>query len=90
MKLSDEQKEQAVTWLNEKWKPVKKCTVCGSTSWSVSDTFFQLTEFHLNKIIVGGPVQPVICVTCNNCGNTILINAVLSGIIPTPENEIKK
>ena len=42
-------------------------------------------------MIVGGPIVPLAPVTCNNCGNTILLNALIAGIVdPQPKKEEKK
>jgi len=42
---------------------------------------FQLSQY--NPLILGGPVIPVIPVVCNNCGNTILVNAITAGLLST-------
>jgi hypothetical protein len=65
--------------------------MCGSGPWSVQDKVFQLTEFHEGSVIIGGPVVPVIPVTCGNCGHTVLVNAIVAGLMspqaPTPPED---
>lgn len=55
--------------------------MCGVSNWSVHDSTFQLTEFNQGSIVIGGPVIPIIPVSCTNCGNTILVNAIIAGFI---------
>ena len=35
-------------------------------------------------MVVGGPLIPLVPVTCNNCGYTIVVNAILAGALPGP------
>jgi len=55
--------------------------MCGVGNWNVQDSMFQLSQY--NPLILGGPVIPVIPVVCNNCGNTILVNAITAGLLST-------
>lgn len=61
--------------------------MCGGEPWSVQDKVFQLTEFHQGSMVIGGPVIPVIPVSCGNCGHTVLVNALISGAISHGEPE---
>jgi predicted nucleic-acid-binding Zn-ribbon protein len=65
--------------LKEKWF-AKPCPMCGGGPWNVQDSTFQLTEFNEGNLILGGPVIPIIPVTCGNCGYTALVNAIVAGI----------
>jgi hypothetical protein len=38
-------------------------------------------EYNEGGFVVGGPIIPVIPVICGNCGNTVLVNAILSGVM---------
>lgn len=75
--------QDIVKYVNDKWtNPI--CPMCGSRSWNVTDKIFELREFNDGNIVLGGPnsaLLPVIPVTCENCGNTIFINALASGLI---------
>ena len=46
-------------------------------------------EFNQGNLVLGGQLVPVVPVVCNNCGNTVLVNAILAGLIP-PGPEVKK
>ena len=51
-----------------------------SGSWNVSDKVFELREYHDGNMVIGGsPIVPVVPVTCDNCGNTVLVNSIISG-----------
>ncbi len=83
--------EKFINHLKEKWGG-RPCPQCGVGNWGVSDTVYELREFNQGNFVIGGvPIMPVIPVTCNNCGNTILVNAMLSGAIePPPKKEEEK
>jgi hypothetical protein len=76
-----------VAHLRDKWGERRACAQCGSGEWSVGDRVYELTEFHEGNVIVGGPVVPVVPVTCTNCGNTVLLNALISRIVERPAPE---
>lgn len=81
MKLSEDQHSQLTVHIAEKWAPPATCTVCGHNSWNVSDVLYELREFHGGSMVIGGSaIIPVSPVTCNNCGNTVLINPLVAGI----------
>ena len=69
--------------LNKKWK-VKTCPMCGTNNLKIQKNIVELNEFD-NEILPDGTqyarisAVPVICM---NCGNVILVNAELSGIMP--------
>ena len=69
-------------FLNSKWRPPKLCQVCGTNTWDVEANLAELRFLNMGGFTVGGPVIPLIVITCKNCGNTILINAVKAGWIP--------
>ena len=86
MKLNPEQSEKALAFIKSKWKPPIKCSCCGSNNWSVTSNVFQLISYTAAGSPVGGPVVPLFPVTCNNCGNTILINAIIAGLVEPPKS----
>lgn len=65
-------------FLSEKWGN-RSCPMCGVGPWQVQDKVFQLSEFRQGKLVLGGPLIPLIPVTCTNCGHTVLVNAIISG-----------
>ena len=79
--------EKFLNHLKKKWEG-RPCPLCGIGNWNISDSVFELRKFHGgNLVISGGPVVPIVPVTCSNCGNTIMVNALLSGAVEKPEKE---
>jgi len=78
---------ELVKFLTSKWKNTP-CPMCHVGSFNVSDTIYELREFNQGALVIGGaPIIPVIPIICNNCGNTVLVNALLSGAIEAPKKE---
>ncbi len=56
------------------------CCICQGSDWNVSDTIFELREFN-NGSLGGGAIQPIVTLTCLNCGQTIMQNAIKVGVV---------
>jgi predicted RNA-binding Zn-ribbon protein involved in translation (DUF1610 family) len=69
-----------LTHLRQKWAN-RPCPMCGGGPWNVQNSTFQLLEFTEGGLTIGGPVVPVVPVVCMNCGNTVLVNAIVSGLV---------
>ena len=73
-------------YMNYKWREGDnyKCPLCDCKTWVIGDLIFGLHEDQSQRggFISGGGNQilPIIPITCKNCGNTIFINAKISGI----------
>lgn len=82
--------EKLINFLNDKWQD-RPCPMCNEKKWGVQDKVFELLEFHEGSLVLGGgtTIIPIIPITCENCGNTILINAIKTGFVK-PKGEIKK
>jgi hypothetical protein len=78
--MSDYDQEKLMAFVKEKWKGAN-CPMCGGGDWSIQNKIFKLMEFTKQGLVVGGPVIPVIPVVCNNCGNTILMNAIVPDLV---------
>lgn len=71
---------EKVIRLNEKWNG-KICPICGLANWIITENVYELREYNDGGLISGGtPIIPIIPIVCMNCGNTILVNAVVAGI----------
>lgn len=57
------------------------CPLCNSNQWTISNQVFQAIEFDYKGILIGGASYPMVPLTCQNCGNTYFINALVSGLI---------
>jgi predicted nucleic-acid-binding Zn-ribbon protein len=85
--MANHDTKEVLSFISAKWGN-RNCPMCGEGTWEVQEKTFQLSEFHHGNLAVGGPLVPVIPVTCTNCGNTVLVNAIISGAI-SPEADKK-
>lgn len=90
MKLTPEQVEKLTKFINSKWKSPFQCPYCQVNNWNVTEQVFQLSEFSGGGFVVGGPVVPLAPMTCNNCGHTVLLNALVAGVVEPKKEEVKK
>jgi hypothetical protein len=77
----DDTRERVAAFLDEHWRGAKNCPVCESNKWAISDKAAELREFSQGGFIVGGPVYPLIVLTCGVCGHTLLFNAIKLGVV---------
>jgi len=88
--LTPEQRQQLVTWLDLRWGAAA-CPFHGTTKWQVGDSLIGTTGFSPGGLRLGGPTYPLIAVTCLTCGYTVLVNALVAGVIPRPAaSEVKE
>ena len=83
MRLEINQIERIIHRLSELSNPPRPCSICGHNQWNVSDTVFEVREFHEGNMVLGGDsrIIPFVAISCQNCGNTLFINAIQMGII---------
>jgi hypothetical protein len=82
--------QKVADWLNKKWVGNKQCPICKNNDWQIGPKPVEVREFQGGSLIVGGPVYPLINVTCNICGYTLLINAIIAGFVEKVVKEEKK
>ena len=89
MIISEEGRQKFVEWIRSKWT-TPKCPYCQKTEWEVGQYLARLAARSMELqggTVIGGPEYPLLVVTCKNCANTVLINALAAGIIVAPEKE---
>lgn len=81
-RIKQEQNRRGEAWLQKKATPEFKCVVCTGREWSAAGVV-ELRPYEGGNLTLGGGVGtfPAMQFVCNNCGNTVLINAVISGIV---------
>lgn len=74
--------QEIINFLNDKWRGAV-CPLCKGREWNVSGEIFELREFNNGDLVIGGKskIFPVIPVTCKNCGNTVFISALSTGLL---------
>jgi len=71
-------------FIKDKWGPNRKCPYCGEGKWSISATCGELDELTLEEGQSAKKYLPVVPVTCENCGNTVLVHPAKSGAVQKP------
>jgi hypothetical protein len=83
MKLSKENTELVINWLNEKCGKLR-CTACGNSKWEIAQANIVLgfnpttTRFHYHDGL------PVVSLACGNCGHIEMFSSGIMGIKPEP------
>ena len=73
--------EELISYLKSKWQG-RPCQMCGIGNWNISDSIFELREYNKGDLVIGGgPIIPVIPITCDNCGNIVFVNGIKAGLI---------
>jgi hypothetical protein len=68
--------QKGIEWLQEKWGAESECPYCGQTEWAVGTAFGDLLERGEAELSLTFPV------VCDNCGNTVQIDVLRSGVVP--------
>lgn len=89
MKLNKIQKEKLLQHFNKKVPKLPECSVCHKKIWTISDTIYELREYHGGSVVLGSPLAPIITLICKNCGNTLFFNAILLNIIQHKNKDSK-
>ncbi|AEB68919.1 MULTISPECIES: hypothetical protein [Methanothrix] len=79
MKLSLDKKKKFVEFINQKWMEPQACPICKEQNWAIPDNIYELREIKY-KELKNLKITPLVEIICLNCGYTILMNAMVSGI----------
>jgi hypothetical protein len=81
----EERRRKAAEWLTQRWTAEdKRCPICQSIDWGISDVV-ELRPFHDGAIRLNDSVYPVFMLICNVCGYSRAFNAIIAGVITSPE-----
>ena len=83
-------RERIAAFLNEKWQGRKNCPICQNNKWEISDKPAELREYSQGGLVVGGPVYPLVVLTCRVCGHTLLFNAIVMDVVEKEKSEPSK
>ncbi len=87
--LSENQQSKLLEFLNSKWVGERNCPICNENNWNLHPEMYELRTFNKGKMVLGGPLVPLVILECKNCGNTFSINAIKAGIVPPEAGGIK-
>ena len=89
MKLTEEQLTKLVERLSKYSPNGLRCPVCGGKNWDLSNLFVETREYETNKEFIGEKrVTPFITLICNECSNTLFLNAIRLGIIEKNKEKV--
>lgn len=92
-RLTTIEKLKAQQWIESKLVGDLQCQICKRKSWALLEHVVSLKVHTPGIMISGGMVEyPQLQLCCDNCGNTLLVNAVKAGVVQseldaTPEKE---
>ena len=73
--------EEFIAQLNAKWK-IGVCPMCGKKEWNVvPDIHTLLGVDEEGNMTYGGKFIPLVAVVCKNCGNTVFVNPIVTGVV---------
>jgi hypothetical protein len=71
--------EKLAAWLEQHWKGEKRCPICKSNDWSISERPLELREWTSHSLQKPS-FQIVAVLQCLVCGNTIFINPFVANL----------
>jgi hypothetical protein len=78
--VTPEQEQKALQWITQHWGAAG-CPFHGPTNWQIDNHLAQVPVYSARSFLVGGPVYPLIVVTCAICGFTVFVNALRAGVL---------
>lgn len=70
----------AKKWLARAWTEPALCPLCNSNEWAVGFVV-ELRSFAQGRLAQMSPTIPVFPVSCNVCGYTFTVNALVAGVV---------
>jgi hypothetical protein len=88
-KLTELEKQTIRHWLESHWKQPMPCPFCGDPSWVIADHLVQPITLGENQdLMMGvGVGYPQVMIISPQCGYTVLLNAVMLGIVGSDGSE---
>jgi hypothetical protein len=84
MEFTSEERNEISAAVERAVDPLRACSFCGQPAgWSVSDDGFVMLSLHTDLqvfAVASRPALPCVAVTCQQCGNTELLNAFVLGL----------
>jgi predicted nucleic-acid-binding Zn-ribbon protein len=83
--MDEARRKQFQTWMEKYWRH-GPCPVCQMNVYDTGEVVE--LRFHIKGGSRRRTVYPVIPIACRNCGYTLLINAILAGVVrPDPDGD---
>jgi hypothetical protein len=79
-RLTADERERAVAWLQSTQAPVARCPHCANNQWRIANHLVAPSSFS-SSVILGGTAYPHFMVICQICGFVKFFNAIASRVI---------
>lgn len=86
----DKEKIEKVTKFIKEYYEDYECPICHKSNWILGKSIYQMPEFFdndIDKLLKRESCYPVIPISCEKCGYTILVNAIVCGAVEQQEDE---
>ena len=62
---------------------IPPCGLCGNEQWLFDDVLYEVRESQTQHLFsrADAKVFPLVLITCSNCGNTHMLNALVTKIV---------
>ena len=84
MPFSQDETQRLLLYAQSKWRR-PNCQLCGHNQWAVDGPVQVPTSFRAGtfEAILGAtaPSLPCAAFTCRVCGNTVLVNLIIAGVV---------
>ncbi|HEY9157495.1 hypothetical protein [Candidatus Binatus sp.] len=67
-------------WLISRWPAHRPCPLCNHEEWAIGPSFTQIPT-STPGLQKPPRINPCVAVVCGHCGNTILLNAIIMGLL---------
>src|SRR5438045_4209622 len=85
-KLTPEQAKKVSEWIERHSKG--GCPVCGHRKWKLAPDLVEIRPYY-GITFLGGPIYPLVLLTCENCGYVFLFHAMMTGALDTAQEKDK-
>lgn len=86
-KLSPEEQQKIIDWIQKHSLGLLSCHLCKQTNWGITEHLIYLPVYTPNALMIGGPTYPCIQLICNNCRSIQFINAMQVILSPSPPDK---
>jgi len=95
MKMNQSQLNAVKSKMNTVWTNSRNCSICNNDKWTIIEALYEIRELNTtsNENLEekeDQSVVPYVKIVCNNCGQTIFMNALKLGFSLTKPGETEK
>jgi hypothetical protein len=88
--LNESQRKFIKDRVTNVWKGKRECPICISrTTWAISP-LVEVREFNEGNHCPGAGITALTQVECQNCGYTVLFNAIALGVVDRDTGKVKE